>query len=313
MPRLMTVHVDITCNMASPNQDGDIPRVSDELFDDPDYQLLSEIQTSWKFEGTYEDPTPLLDQHEPPPCPPPQRIKPAARTPSGRPVPPARKPKNAKNEPRRRGRDFPSENLEAEALYESIDHPLDDSTLAGSPKQPLIAAYEDSDEDFESDSSGETPVRTKSPTRIRQSWAGTQHGDKKLYVTGSLVHNRPPLSFKSGGRQEDPSEALEKQGIYQGLNMTNSEKKRLGIMPESIYMTANLEQWAYELEHMSLKITERESPSPAPTLPSRSPASTIPSQAKPATGGCALIRTKFSFRTVLRLLKYLIQSGVLDG
>ena len=263
--------------MASPNQDGDIPAVIDELFDDPDYQRLSEIQTSWKYEGDYEDPTPLLEKHEPPTCPPPKRIQPAARTPSGRPVPPARKPKNAKNDkqPRKKGRDFPGENLEAaEALYESIDHLQDHLEEKGGAKQPLIAPSEDSDEDFESDSSGEVPVKTKTPTQIRQSWAGTGPGDKKLYVTGSLVHNRAPLSFKSGSGR-----GLEEQGIYQGLVMTNTEKKRLGIMPESIYMTANLEQWAYELEHMSLKIAERESPSPASTLPFQA------GGARPATGG----------------------------
>ena len=36
--------------------------------------------------------------------------------------------------------------------------------------------------------------------------------------------------------------------------MTNAEKQRLGILPESIYMTANLEQWGEELEHLSIRV-----------------------------------------------------------
>ena len=264
--------------MASLNQNGDIPTVVDvELFDDPSYQRLSEIQTSLKYEGDYEDPTPLLDKHEQPTaiaCPPPKRIHPAARTASGRPVPPARKPKNAKNDPQtRKGRDFPDDDLEArreEELYETIDHLQDE-------KGPLIQPTEDSDEDLESDSSGEVPVRPKRPAQIRQSWVGTVQGENKLYVTGSLVHNRAPLSFKSHTLQENPSSGiLEEQGIYQGLVMTNSEKQRLGIMPESIYMTANLEQWAYELEHMTLKMAAHEPPSPASTFPSQAGAKPIP-------------------------------------
>ena len=70
-----------------------------------------------------------------------------------------------------------------------------------------------------------------------------------IYLVGNLVENVAPFYFKSGIilNRTDSSGSLEEQGIYQGLVMTDAEKQRLGILRESIYMTANLEQWEDEL------------------------------------------------------------------
>ena len=111
--------------------------------------------------------------------------------------------------------------------------------------------------------------------------------DDKLYITGTLADERPPLSFKSsirrragamsGGRsmileekgEEQREESMEEQGIYQGLVMTDEQRRQLGIMPESLYMTTNLEQWMENIKanepHPS---TLQDRPVPAPVKPS---------------------------------------------
>lgn len=124
--------------------------------------------------------------------------------------------------------------------------------------------------------------------------------DDKLFISGNLENSTPPLSFKSSVRQrsgavsegsaipeEDeeggkengagPGEGLlEEQGIYQGLVMTDEQRRQLGIMPESIYMTTNLEQWLVNIAankpHPSATMHER--PIPAPVKPSKQRAST---------------------------------------
>ena len=77
-----------------------------------------------------------------------------------------------------------------------------------------------------------------------------------MYIVGDLVESKAPKSFMSRAtlQRTDSSGSLQEQGIYQGLVMTNAEKQRLGILPESIYMTANLEQWGEELEHLSIRV-----------------------------------------------------------
>ena len=57
-------------------------------------------------------------------------------------------------------------------------------------------------------------------------------GDDKLFLTGNLsnafhgVHTDPA---------QDDSEFAD-EGIYQGLVMTDRQKKNLGILPDSLYM-----------------------------------------------------------------------------
>ena len=120
--------------------------------------------------------------------------------------------------------------------------------------------------------------------------------DDKLFITGNLENSEPAFSFKSsirrrsgavsegrahlpegdeGGQREEGEEEgaglLEDQGIYQGLVMTDDQRRQLGIMPESIYMTTNLENWLENMTanepHPSAATTE-ERPVPMPVKPS---------------------------------------------
>ena len=117
--------------------------------------------------------------------------------------------------------------------------------------------------------------------------------DDKLFITGNLENNEPAFSFKSSIRrrsgavsegmahhpegdqgeqwEEEGEGLLEDQGIYQGLVMTDEQRRQLGIMPESVYMTTNLENW---LENMAANephpstTTLEERPIPTPVKPS---------------------------------------------
>ena len=120
--------------------------------------------------------------------------------------------------------------------------------------------------------------------------------DDKLFITGNLENSEPAFSFKSSIRrrsgavsegracqpdgdkgeqreegEEEGTGLLEDQGIYQGLVMTDDQRRQLGIMPESIYMTTNLESW---LENMAANephpsaATIEERPVPTPVKPS---------------------------------------------
>ena len=117
--------------------------------------------------------------------------------------------------------------------------------------------------------------------------------DDKLFIEGTLEDDQPPLSFKSSirsrsgamsegaaipkedGKEEEGQEAglLEDQGIYQGLMMTDEQRRQLGIMPESIYMTTNLENWfdnfAANEPRPSTTLEERPVPSPSKPMGER--------------------------------------------
>ena len=223
------------------------------LFDDPSYEsFTSEIQASRRNGDDYEDPTPLLDidsvgapnsAGSPPPLP-----------------PPTAEAIQADN----KARSLRGVDIDESLLYDSEAVPysfLNNSGSGHSSQSPLIPpSNELIEEDFESDSScEEAPAVPRKPTQIRQSTKSTADSngvDEKLYIVGDLVENRAPISFKSRLTLErsDSSGNLQEQGIYQGLVMTDREKQRLGILPESIYMTANLEQFGEELEHMSIRV-----------------------------------------------------------
>ena len=74
--------------------------------------------------------------------------------------------------------------------------------------------------------------------------------------------------------------------------MTDPEKQRLGILPESIYMTANLEQWGEELEHMSVRLNTAAS-TEASAASYQLPQVTFPRNTPPR--GTYNIRSKFYY------------------
>ena len=218
----------------------------DLLFDDPSYQRLPrEIQTSTRDDDDYEDPTELLDSSQ-------ERKLPlsASAGPPPRSTPPLLPP-------------VAEEDLNDSLLCNGSAPPyqLLSRKAGNSQSSPIPPSTGIIEEDFESDTSSgeEEPGVSRKFTQVRQSTKSTSDGtedDEKLYLVGDLVENAAPFSFKSGIilNRTDSSGSLEEQGIYQGLVMTDAEKQRLGILPESIYMTANLEQWGDELEHMSVRL-----------------------------------------------------------
>ena len=106
---------------------------------------------------------------------------------------------------------------------------------------------------------GEVKKKSNRFSKIQQSHSKNLEGsDGKIYVEGSIVPLQPMLSFKSRVRARSREE-LEQEGIYQGLTTTDEQKQRIGIMPESIYMTTNLETSRAVLENMSMEISQTSS------------------------------------------------------
>ena len=228
----------------------------DLLFDDPSYQRLPrEIQASTRDDDDYEDPTELLDSSQERKLPLSASVGPPPRSP-----PPLLPPVAEEGDI---GKSLGDSDIN-EALPCNGSAPpfqLLSRKAGNSQSSPIPPSTGVIEEDFESDTSSgeEGPSVSRKFTQVRQSTKSTSDNiedDEKLYLVGDLVENAAPFSFKSGIilNRTDSSGSLEEQGIYQGLVMTDAEKQRLGILPESIYMTANLEQWGDELEHMSVRL-----------------------------------------------------------
>lgn len=206
---------------------------------DDSYQVLSEIQTSMNSECDYEYPIPL------------------DRTPMS-----SFKDKDRSQRASSAPKDvLPKEN--SSVFYTTLPDKDDEAQV-----EP-IPPTEGSDSDY---SDTEAVSNRRRPSVIRQVPIGRSHpsengssivgdDDDKIIVEGNLVDNRAPISFKSHvGRHRSASqvdeltESLADQGIYQGLVMTDTDKQRLGIIPESIYMTTNLLQnWSEEIEKMAVE------------------------------------------------------------
>lgn len=174
--------------------------------------------------------------------------------------------------------------------YELMDHDHD-------PREELIP------QSFSSASDSSLSESEKVFKEIRQKFPSQSdpnaEDDDKLFIMGNLENNEPAFSFKSSvrrrsgaisegrayhpennageqrekeveQREEEGEGLLEDQGIYQGLVMTDEQRRQLGIMPESIYMTTNLENW---LENMTANephpsvTTLEERPIPTPVKP----------------------------------------------
>ena len=168
--------------------------------------------------------------------------------------------------------------------YELMNHDPREELIPESFSSPSDSSLSESEKVFKE-------IRQKFPS---QNDPNTEDDDK-LFITGNLENNEPAFSFKStlptgirrrsgaisegrahpeGDKSEQWEEQgeglLEDQGIYQGLVMTDEQRRQLGIMPESIYMTTNLENW---LENMAANephpsaTTLEERPVPTPVKP----------------------------------------------
>lgn len=135
-----------------------------------------------------------------------------------------------------------------------------------------------------SESEGTDSEALKEPVLIRQELTETtsdmDKGDEKLYLTGDFHC----LGFTSsvamtdwGNNNNNDDDEFENEGIYQGLVMTDTQKKNFGIMPESIYMTTSLLQKGQLIESISVSL-EKEDLQMRATIPVSNP----PPPPKPA-------------------------------
>ena len=164
--------------------------------------------------------------------------------------------------------------------YELMDHDQREELIPESFSSASDSSLSESEKVFKE-------IRQKFPSQSDPN----AEDDDKLFITGNLENSEPALSFKSSLRrrsgavsegnanpdnqreemwEEEGEGLLEEQGIYQGLVMTDEQRRRLGIMPESIYMTTNLENWLENMvanePHPSATLEDR--PVPAPVKPS---------------------------------------------
>lgn len=212
------------------------------------YQRLSEIFA--RLDSDYEDPTLLLE-----------RVSQRQHEEVGQVAPRTGDPGEG------RSSNLQSQDLEASSgslAYNGAIERVTNGTAGGgdgsrySDVSPLL--YE------ESDSSEEEEARATG-ARIPQTWAGRAsngRSDDRLYVAGSLTNLRLGKGGHDGGSKEgggggelrrpQGKTELEKQGIFQGMVLNDFEKWRLGILPDHLYMTGQLERRGEELEDLSVEV-----------------------------------------------------------
>ena len=158
---------------------------------------------------------------------------------------------------------------EEEEKEKTADLNMSEETNQVRPETPAMPAQqlEKGADSSTSSCSESSDSEAREPTIIRQvsskkqgkvpmdgSAVSGEEDDNKLYITGNLVDNDPPLSFKSSTGSRGGDSKLIDEGIYQGLVMTDRQKKNLGILPESLYMTTDLIQRGDILESVSLAL-----------------------------------------------------------
>lgn len=127
-------------------------------------------------------------------------------------------------------------------------------TLDNGSLEPANCESFSSSEGDSSDPSTVTVVRQVARPKSRPADDGGGREvmeDEKLYITGNLVGNCPSIFCKTSTGPVSNG-GFEDEGIYQGLVMTDKQKKNIGILPESIYMTTNLLQKGALIESISL-------------------------------------------------------------
>ena len=227
---------------------------TDGVFDDPVYTPVPDIS-----DGSYDSPSQFLDRV------PQQHADEAAPNEQTVPTP----EQGAGSEERQDPTSQPA--IEDSGGYSTIDDFLqeeDDHDSEGGEGSPWDTDFEEEDEEEEEeDGEGEggeeegggKRMSQRRKMQVRQSHT-KENGEKlegsdKIYVEGSIFQLKPMISFKSRLRSRSKAQ-LEEDGIYQGLVMVDEQKRQIGIMPESIYMTTMLERCRDELENMSMEINE---------------------------------------------------------
>ena len=247
--------------------------------DNGDYDEIDEIQQDDSNQDDYEYPTSLDAE--------PRVVRQVQQTNGGdddliilRSFP----PRKANLVPNSGGREGDDDIVGYAKAYELMDHDPREGLIPESLSSASDSSLSESEKVFKE-------IRQKFPTQNDPD----AEDDDKLFITGNLENNEPALSFKSTlptgirrrsgaiseGRaypegetskqwEEQGEGLLEDQGIYQGLVMTDEQRRQLGIMPESIYMTTNLENWLENMvanEPHPSAITLEERPVPMPVKP----------------------------------------------
>ncbi len=118
----------------------------------------------------------------------------------------------------------------------------------------LHSTADDSDSDY-----AEVPhisiKQTPSKKRPSSRSEAELESSSKIYIEGHLSSYLSPAEARarSVSQMDELVSSLSEQGIYQGLALTDNDKRELGIMPQSIYMATNLmENFGSEIEQLSL-------------------------------------------------------------
>ena len=221
-----------------------MPDMAQPDFDDPTYMTSADFSRS---DGSYDPPSKFLDR-----VPTVKERALANGQPDAQDETPAAE-KEGTGSPDAEIAEVATEDIQL-SVTETGDYSDVEFTSESQPNTPLLpagSAYSSSEEEREGEE-GRGVLRRRT---VRQSFERKEEKDDKIYVSGDLVPNRPMLSFKT---RQSSREEIEEEGIYQGLVITDEQKQQLGILPESIYMTAMLETWSDELEHMSMEMHRRD-------------------------------------------------------
>ncbi len=223
------------------------------------YQVLSPItQDTSSGDSDYDYPTnPLLLVHEtkgnqqlPPE---PEKIELFAAAPPG---PPGFIADMSSGE----ARELPSADLNSlsyhlfQDVYTAQD-PQDSFSSSGGESSDICA------------DSGEPAVIRQVHSLKKQSSAPPAE-DQKIFITGNLGDTS---CFMQVNPAPITDEEFADEGIYQGLVMTDVQKKDLGILPESLYMTTNLIKRGDLIESMLLSVPAVAVEVPEVPLPPTSP------------------------------------------
>lgn len=173
----------------------------------------------------------------------------------------------------------PALEMEAKKVPSASGH--SDNAWSLEPANSAISESFSSSEGDSTDPGTVTIVRQVPSPRLRPN--AEMAGDEKLYITGNLVENCPSVFFKTGSGSLSNG-GFADEGIYQGLIMTDKQKKNIGILPESIYMTTNLMEKGALIESMSLLDS-------APAVAVEIPEVPLPPSSPPIFTGETLIAT----------------------
>ena len=122
----------------------------------------------------------------------------------------------------------------------------------GGDLEPLQPSSFSSSEEDSSGGGADTLTRHSAIKQARMDQVVANNPDDKIYIRGTLENCPSSIFFKTSTTKPVTEEEFAEEGIYQGLHMTDKQKKNFGILPESLYMTTNLIKKGALIESISL-------------------------------------------------------------